>query len=326
MTIHVNVAMRALVLVGGIGSGVAQAQAVSAPAVEKQAAPIEVVVPASPAPMNAPAPPSVPKPQADKKSPRKLSPAEMERLMNALGAPKVTAWTVVQVPQGKVQAMRLTTVGGGLFHRTTGALGMKPGDVIFAVDGAPVRSTADFDSVFGKKTNLRSMIRVDFVRDGVVHQVIGPVDVSTMTMWKVAPKWGGEYEEATVEFGPELLQKPIVRTVNALEIASVKNESAAAKAGMQAKDVMVLLNGHGIGQLKVGDTIVPLVPEGTPVKFTWLRDGVRMEGVGEVTKVRQGLAKTLQFGFSGSTRMVDVPGEEMAVAAVGSQAAPTVSE
>lgn len=312
---RVSVMVCAWTLTVGLGAARGQAPAASAPVEQKAPAQGTPVIQPAEETVVHPAPvPPPPRMSADRKAVKRLSPAELERLMNAMGAPKVTAWTVVKVPQGKAPAVRLMTVGGGMFQRTTGGLGMRPGDVIFAVDGAPVRSAADFDGIFGKKTNLRSMIRVDFVRDGVVHQVIGPVDVSTMTLWKVAPKWGGEYEEAVVEFGPELLEKPIVRTVNALEISSVKADTAAARAGMQAKDIMVLLNGHGIGQLKAGDTIVPLVPEGTPVKFVWLRNGVRMEGVGQVTKVRQGLAKTLQFGFAGKTRMVDVPGEERAVA------------
>jgi len=196
---------------------------------------------------------------------------------------------------------------GFLKQYTAGDLEMKPGDLIFAIDGVGIDSADRFNEVFRAKVK-DAKIRVDFVRDGQVHQASGPLFRFTRGVLRSdKPKWGGQLETATVEFTPALFEKPVVRTATVLEIDHVKSQSAAGVAGLRKGDLLVRVNGRFLGHVDRGDIIVPLFAPDTPLTFTFLRDGKMQEATAPLTQVKQGFTKTLSFGFTGATRMAEIP-------------------
>ncbi|MBS1815709.1 MAG: hypothetical protein JSS87_12615 [Acidobacteria bacterium] len=224
----------------------------------------------------------------------------------------------VYLPQGKIQVVRVVSPGGamqriGLLKQyTAGDLEMKPDDLIFAIDGIRVDSAERFTDFFSAKTQ-NANIRIDFLRDGVVHQAVGPLFRFTRGVLRSdKPKWGGQLETTTVEFTPALFDKPVVRTFTVFDIAHVKADSAAGGAGLRKGDLLVSVNGRFLGHVNRDDIIIPLFPEGTPLTFTFLRDGKMQESTAVLKQVRQGFTKFLSFGFTGATHMAEVPSTDHA--------------
>lgn len=220
----------------------------------------------------------------------------------------------VYVPLGKVPAARVTSVSSILQHYTAADLEMKTGDLIFAIDGQPIDSAEKFTQAFAQKTGDVD-VRIDFVRDGVVHQSVGPTFRFTRGIFKSdKPKWGAGLETTTVDFAPSLLQKPVVRHITVLHLRSVKTNTAAGNAGLQKGDLLLRINGRTMGRVDAGDIILPLFPEGTPLTFVYLRDGKMNTGKAPLTLVKTGFTKSLLFGFYGESHMsqlqtTDVPEE-----------------
>lgn len=228
-----------------------------------------------------------------------------------------------EVPIGKVNVVRLTSVTPMLWRVTSSDLGMKAGDLVFAFDGQPVTSIETFEDLFHSKNQQRIMLRIDFVRDGVVHQNIGPVAALNLGFRRAGnkPQWGGGYQAVTVEFSEELLRKPVIRSMNGLELTSVKPGSVASAAGMQKGDVLITMNGKPIGKMNSDDILLPPpVGEGGTIHFVYLREGKWQEGSGALVRIRAGLSRVLLLGLSGKSRIVQLPTDDLPVAG---EAAPT---
>lgn len=216
----------------------------------------------------------------------------------------------VYLPMGKTPVVRVASVASILRHYTAADLEMKPGDLIFAIDGIAVESAEKFTELFEKKTADAS-VQLDFLRGGVVCQSIGPMFRFTRGVFKSdKPKWGGALETTTADFSKALLEKPVTRRIMALDLSYVKDHSAAANAGMQKHDLLVSVNDKSIGRAERSDIIVPLFREGTPLHFVYLRDGKTLEGTAPLTVVKTGFAKILSFGFSGESKMVEIESKD----------------
>jgi len=219
----------------------------------------------------------------------------------------------VHLPTGKVNAVRILTIGGAWFRSTAADVGLRQGDLLFAIDGKTVTSAEELQQLFSQKKMYNGMVRFDLLRDGEVRQAIGPVATSDYGFWKTNAKahWGGEYKTEAVEIQPDLLHKPVRRTVNALEITGVRPSTAAAEAGLKKTDVLITMNGYFMGKMAGNDVLLPPGTEGSRVHFVFLRDGKIEESDGKLTQVRIGIRKILAVGLSGRSVITELPNGEL---------------
>lgn len=217
----------------------------------------------------------------------------------------------VSIPQGKTAVVRVTSVASILRHFTAAEFEMKPGDLIFALDGEVVDSVGRFNELFEHKTS-EVYIRIDFLRDGAVYQAIGPLFRFDRGIFKSEkPRWGGDLETATVDFTPAMLEKPVHRLINGIAVATVKDTAAAGVAGLHKGDRLLSINGLPLGRVSRSDILTPLFPEGTPLTFVYLRDGQVASGSAPLTRVKTGFTKLLIFGFAGDSHMFEVPSTDL---------------
>lgn len=229
----------------------------------------------------------------------------------AVAAQPYSVPQTVYLPSGKAPVVRVTSVSSILAHFTAADLELKTGDLIFAIDGMAVDSAEQFSKLFEDK-RADGHVRIDFLRDGVVHQSVGPLFRFTRGIFRSdKPRWGGGLETTTADFPPSLLKTPVVRSILGMKISYVKAGSAADNAGLQKGDSLLSINGRSIGRVSFGDTLIPLFPEGTPLTFIYLRDGKQASGTAPLTKVKTGFSKILTFGLGGESHMVQLPGNDL---------------
>ncbi|MES2391656.1 MAG: PDZ domain-containing protein [Acidobacteriota bacterium] len=215
---------------------------------------------------------------------------------------------------GKYKGVRILTVGS-MFRKvsllqdfTAEVLALMPGDVIIAMDGQRTDGAEKLNAIFNARTTGLN-VNVEFVRNGALHYVSGPVIRSAGLLKGNVPRWGATMEPAEVELTTETLHQPLKRWVMAVKIASIRDNTAAATAGLQKDDLLLNVNGRHTGQVRRSDILIPRFPVGTPLRFSVLRDGKPLTLSAPLTIVRHGLTKSPDFGFSGESQMVELPAE-----------------
>ncbi len=233
------------------------------------------------------------------------------------GAPMVASVARSQplpLDAGTYRCVRILTAGS-TFRKvslmqdyTAEALALMPGDVIIAMDGQRTDSVEKLNAIFSARTTGLN-VSVEFVRDEALHYATGPVIRSAGLLKGNVPRWGASMEPAEVELTAETLHQPVKRWVTAVKIASVRDNTAAATAGLQKDDLLLNINGRNTGLVRRSDILIPRFPVGTPLRFSVLRDGKPLNLSAPLTIVKHGLTKSPDFGFSGDSQMVELPAQ-----------------
>jgi len=215
---------------------------------------------------------------------------------------------------GKYRGVRLVAAGSTfrkvslLQEYTAEALDLRAGDVILAMDGQRTDSEEKLNAIFNARTTGLN-VDVEFVRGGALYYATGPVIRSAGLLKGNVPRWGASMEPVEVELTPEMLHQPLKRLVMAVKIASIRDNTAAATAGLQKDDLLLNINGRNAGRVRRSDILIPRFPVGAPLHFSVLRDGKILILSAPLTIVRHGLTKSPDFGFSGDSQMVELPAQ-----------------
>ena len=215
---------------------------------------------------------------------------------------------------GKYKGVRILAVGSMLGkvsllqNYTAEALALKPGDVILAMDGQRTDSVETLNAIFNARTTGLN-VDVEFVRNGALHYATGPVIRTAGLLKGNVPRWGASMEPTEVELTTETLHQPRARWVMATRIVSIRDNTAAAAAGLQKDDFLLNINGRSSTQVRRGDILIPQFPVGATLRFRVLRDGKPHTLSAPLTVVRHGLTKSPDFGFSGDSQMVELPAQ-----------------
>ncbi len=147
------------------------------------------------------------------------------------------------------EAMGLKTVGGALVSRVAPGssaekAGLRPSDVIIALDGKPVVNGADLRNRVGLKAP-GSKVELTVLRDGKeikVTTTLGEAEAAETEKTKPEAKAeaGGRLAGATLAAIPK--EHPLAGKAEGVFVQAVAPNSAVAKAGIQAGDIIVSAN------------------------------------------------------------------------------------
>jgi S1-C subfamily serine protease len=132
----------------------------------------------------------------------------------------------------------VTQVSAGSAAATAG---LRPGDVLDAIDGKPLRSAQDLRNAEGLLP-LGSTLKLSVLRDGQLRQVD-----ATLTPEKLATLDGARLDPRLAGVGfSDLSQRERSQGVAGVVVSAVRPGSLAAQAGLQPDDLVI-----GVGNRRI---------------------------------------------------------------------------
>lgn len=151
--------------------------------------------------------------------------------------------------------------------------GLRPGDVILALDGKPVKVSADLPHLVGA-LKPGSTVKLDIMREGKKRTLTVSLGTAPGEEGQPAPAGGGSVSNrlgvAVAELTAE--QKKLIDLEEGVVIQNV-TDGPAARIGLRPGDVITHLNNQPVASVSAFNTVVRKLPADRPLSMRVLRQG-----------------------------------------------------
>jgi serine protease Do len=171
----------------------------------------------------------------------------------------VRGWLGVQIQpisEDMARTLRMKDARGAIVSDVTAnspaeKAGVKPGDVIVAADGHEVEDNGDLSSYIASKAP-GTTVRLKVVRDGSTTEIPVPLGTFPDEDQDQRAENGGRQELGMTlrNLSPEAAERlELPRGTRGIVVTDVEGGSAAEDAGLQARDIIVSVNGVAVGDV-----------------------------------------------------------------------------
>lgn len=178
--------------------------------------------------------------------------------------------TIQDMTQTLAQAMGITVPGGALVAqvapRSAGArAGLRDGDVIIALDGTDITSSAHLRNEIGQR-QPGATVRLTLLRDGRQQTVAATLDtLTTPVAPPPQPEAPGDTLASGMVIGPIPPDDPHYGKLKGVYVETVDPGSAAEEAGIQEGDIIIAADRKPVSSTAGLVQIVREHKEGTPL-------------------------------------------------------------